>query len=143
MENTNNTTESGASPSGEAAPAKTKPIAPLSFRPTPGEMHVFLKNLIEEHGSTQRAMQFCVEKAMASSSEDPQQTRTTEMELRRIISDLEDELLKQNPKGIPVSMQLSPDQEAFIQKIITKKKTDRDNAIKFCILYTKENKLWF
>lgn len=143
MENTNNTTESGASPAGEVAPAKAKPIAPLSFRPTPGEMHVFLQNLIKEHGSTQKAIQHCVEKAMLQASEDPDQSGATEMQLRRIISDLEDELLKQNPKGTPVSMELSPDQEAFIQKIIAKKNTDRDNAIKFCILYTKENKLWF
>lgn len=133
----NNTTESGPSPAGEGAPAKSKAIAPLSFRPKEGPMYDFMQDLIRQFGKPQKAIEHCVAIAMDKPSEG------TEPELRKIIATLEAELLKLNASGVPVTeIQFSPEQEAFIQKIIIKKNTNREEAIKFCVLYTKENKLW-
>lgn len=137
----NNTTESGPSPAGEGAPAKSKAIAPLSFRPKEGPMNDFMQDLILKFGKAQKALEFCVERAMLPTYEESHPA--TEIELRKIIAKLEAELLKLNASAVPVTeIQFSPEQEAFIQKIITKKKTNREEAIKFCVLYTKENKLW-
>jgi len=146
METIDTTTLPGASSSEETQPVKNQRKAPLSFRPKAGDQQQFIDKLLQEFESPQRVIDYCVNIAMLPESKDSADALTAFKEkesLKNIISQLEAELLTLNKSGVPVpELKLSDDQEKFIQKLIDKKNTNREEAIKFCIIYTKENILW-
>lgn len=139
---------------------------PWSYRPAKGDTKIreFLQQLLEKLKGPQQVMAYCVSKAMESGSGAADDEET----LRRLRGQLEvlgaqkikieqiakDTIDEQQEEINKLRIQLdaagksdtpakySEKAEEYLQRLIVKKKTDRHNAIDFCIQWTKENKLF-
>lgn len=149
MENTDTTNLPGASSSEETPPVKSQRKPPLSFRPKSAETQEFIDKLLQEFGSPQKVIEHCVNIAMSGKSQEsfPTLSNSINEELKKENEFLHQELKLMSEKFTTnphqQQQQFSPDQESFIEKFMAKKKTNREEAIKFCIIYTKDNILWF
>lgn len=111
----------------------------LSFRPKDGAMFSFVQALIDKHGTAAKAIEHCVVIAMGSPNdpyvpvdEKDRQKLGEQDQCKGLI-----ESRKENPA--PTGIELIEKDQAFITRLIDKKSTTQEEAIKFCVKYTREN----